>query len=151
MILERKRLNITLVLISMIMIFGVKNLTLQNLKMNNKYDFKDESRSSQAPKPMNGCIYFYDACNYEGNLIIKLCHWKLTSVPKLITEAVNPKIKNIKSISFSDQTKLYMDYDINRIPQKKITFEKNVACISDIFKGYEDYKITILEANYSGI
>lgn len=141
----------TIILISFIVIFAVNSITIQKMKIKDKFDIHHESKSSEAPIPINGCIYFYDECNYQGNLIIKLCHWKYTSIPKLIGEATNQQMKNIKSIAFSAHTKLYMDYDINRIPQKKITLENNVPCISELFKDSQDYKITILEANYLGI
>jgi len=148
MILDKIKLS-TLVLISMIVICAVNTLKIQKMKLKNKFYF-DYGEKTEVPTPENGCINFYDDCNYKGNLIIKLCHWKNTSLPKIIAETTNKLIKNIKSIAFSNYTELYMDYDIDRIPQKKLILDNNVACISDLFKEPGDHKITILEVKYLG-
>jgi hypothetical protein len=118
-----------------------------NSKINKKIQLKlqntEETKYQKEMLLMNGCIHFYDEQNYKGNVVLELCDWKGTTVPKLSTESNNSLIKKIKSIKLSKKTELYLNYEIEKIPQNKLTISENVANVAELI-GSESL-ITILE------
>jgi len=133
---------------SLLISYNCINLSIGKgvLKVKKYYSDQKEEKSKM---PMWGCIEFYDECDFKGDVILQLCDWTGTTVPKLSTEAANPKIKFIKSIKVSYRTELSIFYDIERIPQGKLTIKKDVSCLKDILP--ENSLVTILQVKYSGI
>ena len=147
---------LTIILLSLINSSFNKSIStkLRNNSASLSTNFLKENKNTETEekiKPMNGCINFYNQCNFKGDIIIELCHWRNTGERKLITRSSEPNIKYIKSIAFSEQTTLYIDYVVNRLPKEKFTISKDVPCIDELFKTVDNFEITILEAFYEGI
>jgi len=126
-------------------------ITNKSLLKKDKDIFKrlnSNSNKSAKRTPEKGCMNFYDQCNFEGKIIFQLCDVYHPPIPRLTTEASNPLVIKFKSFELSAFTTLYLDYNIDRIPQEKLRITENVPCISDLFPDKENYEVTILEIKY---